>query len=181
MSTLFDLAFLATTPFWLLMILLPAWSWTRRIIFSYLITLPVLAVWAVAAAPVFGPLWSLVLSPSLTGLQDFAAEPAAITALWAQIIAWDLFIGRWMYLDSRALRIHPLVMGPVLVLTVLLSPLGLPLYLILRSTPLAQRAKNPDPTTPRVPLHLETHKRTGIPYAVVGVPRERRNADADDA
>jgi len=51
MNTLFDLAFLAATPFWLLMILLPAWSWTRRIVSSYLITLPVLAVWAVAAAP----------------------------------------------------------------------------------------------------------------------------------
>ncbi len=136
MSTLFDLAFLAATPFWLLMIVLPAWSWTSRIISSYLITLPVLAVWAVAAAPVFGPLWSLVLSPSLAGLQDLAAEPTALTALWAQIIAWDLFIGRWMYLDSRALRIHPLVMGPVLILTVLLSPLGLPLYLIIRRTPL---------------------------------------------
>lgn len=133
MSTLFDLAFLAATPFWLLMIFLPAWSWTRRIVSSYLITLPVLAVWAVAAVPVFGPLWTLVVSPSLTGLQDLVAEPTALTALWAQIIAWDLFIGRWMFLDSRERRIHPLVMGPVLVLTVLLSPLGLPLYLVLRA------------------------------------------------
>lgn len=138
MSTLFDLAFLAATPFWLLMIVFPTWSWTRRIVSSHLITLPVLAVWAVAAVPVFGPMWTLVLSPDLAGLRDLVAEPAALTALWAQIIAWDLFIGRWMFLDSRDRRVHPVVMGPVLVLTVLLSPLGLPLYLILRRTPLAR-------------------------------------------
>ena len=60
------------------------------------------------------------------------AEPAAVTAVWAQVIAWDLFVGRWMYLDVRARAVHPLLMSALLVLTVLLSPIGLPLYLAIR-------------------------------------------------
>jgi hypothetical protein len=132
MSLLFDLAFYVATPFWVLMILAPTWSWTARIVGTPWIVLPVLVVWGIAAAPIAGPLWAVVTSPSLTGFTDLLAEPAAVTAVWAQIIAWDLFIGRWMYLDSRERRVHPLVMGPLLVLTVLLSPIGLPLYLALR-------------------------------------------------
>lgn len=133
MSTLFDLAFYVAAPFWALMILLPTWSWTAKIVASPWIVLPALVVWAVAAIPVFGPLWMLVVSPNLSGLRDLVADPGALTAVWAQIIAWDLFIGRWMYLDSRARGVHPLLMSPLLVLTVLLSPIGLPLYLLLRT------------------------------------------------
>ena len=132
MSLLFDLAFYAAAPFWALMILAPTWSWTARIIHTPWIVLPVLVVWAVAAVPVFGPLWAVVTSPDLAGFTGLLTEPAAVTAVWAQIIAWDLFIGRWMYLDSRERHAHPLVMGPLLVLTVLLSPIGLPLYLAAR-------------------------------------------------
>lgn len=132
MSTLFDLAFYVAAPFWVLMILAPTWSWTAKIIASPWIVLPALVVWAVAAIPMFGPLWMLVVSPSLSGLRDLVADPGALTAVWAQIIAWDLFIGRWMYLDSRARHVHPLLMSPLLVLTVLLSPIGLPLYLLRR-------------------------------------------------
>jgi hypothetical protein len=131
-STVFDLAFYVAAPFWVLMVLLPTWSWTARIIASPWIVLPALVVWAVAATPMFGPLWILVVSPSLSELRDLAADPGALTAVWAQIIAWDLFIGRWMYLDSRVRGIHPLLVSPLLVLTVLLSPIGLPLYLLLR-------------------------------------------------
>jgi len=132
MSGLFDLAFFVATPFWALMILAPAWRWTAKIMATPWIVLPVIVVWGVAAAPVLGPLWALVVSPSLDGFTALLAEPAAVTAVWAQIIAWDLFVGRWMYLDGRTRRMHPLVMGPILVLTVLLSPVGLPLYLAVR-------------------------------------------------
>jgi hypothetical protein len=48
------------------------------------------------------------------------------------VIAWDLFVGRWIYLDSRQRGLHPLLMAPLLVLTILLSPVGLPVYFLLR-------------------------------------------------
>ncbi|GAD85120.1 DUF4281 domain-containing protein [Nocardia asteroides NBRC 15531] len=132
MSTLFDLSFFVTVPFWALMILAPAWRWTRVIIGSPWITLVPLVVWAIVAVPVLGALWSLVTQPSLAAITEAVADPAMLTALWAQIIAWDLFLGRWIYLDSRERGIHPLVMGPLLVGTILLSPVAFPIYLVLR-------------------------------------------------
>lgn len=132
MSTLFDLSFFVTVPFWALMILAPAWRWTRVIIGSPWITLVPLVVWAIVAVPVLGALWSLVTQPSLAAITEAVADPALLTALWAQIIAWDLFLGRWIYLDSRERGIHPLVMGPLLVGTILLSPVAFPIYLVLR-------------------------------------------------
>ncbi|MFB7879144.1 ABA4-like family protein [Nocardia sp. NPDC056064] len=132
MSTLFDLSFYVTVPFWALMIFAPAWRWTRTIIGSPWIVLAPLVIWVIVAVPVLGTLWALVTSPSLAAITDAAADPAVLTALWAQILAWDLFLGRWIYLDSREREISPWLMGPVLVGTILLSPLVFPAYLVLR-------------------------------------------------
>ncbi|MGB3440603.1 MAG: ABA4-like family protein [Actinophytocola sp.] len=132
MSTAFTLVFVAAAPFWALMIFAPAWGWTRRIISSPWSATPPLVFWFIFALPNLGDLLPAVLKPTLAGWQDLVAEPAALTAVWAQVIAWDLFVGRWMYLDSRERGIHPLVMGPLLVLAILFSPVAVPIYLVLR-------------------------------------------------
>ncbi|WP_433049670.1 ABA4-like family protein [Dactylosporangium sp. CS-033363] len=139
-ETLFQLAFLATVPFWALMILAPTWGWSRRIIASPFIVLPTLVVWAVAIAPALGDFAREMLNPDLAGVKALLARDEVVAAVWAQVIAWDLFIGRWIYLDSRTRGLHPLLMAPVLVLTVLLSPIGLPVYFLLRLT------KRPQPS-----------------------------------
>lgn len=131
-EALFQLTFPLAVPFWALMIFAPAWSGTRRVVSSPWIMTPPLAVYLVQALPVFGALWAAVSRPQLPVLQTFLATPAGAGAIWAQVIAWDLFIGRWMYLDSRRRGVHPLVMGPILVLTILLSPIGALLYLAIR-------------------------------------------------
>ncbi|MFC4856073.1 ABA4-like family protein [Actinophytocola glycyrrhizae] len=102
MSVLFSAAFWAALPFWTLMLIVPTWRWTRRIMSSPWIVGPTLVVWTIAALPLLGPLWSLVTQPTLAATEQLLADPRAVTVFWAQIIAWDLFVGRWMYLDSRA-------------------------------------------------------------------------------
>jgi hypothetical protein len=131
-ETLFQLAFLVTVPFWALMILTPTWRWAHRIVSSPLIVLPTLVVWAFAIAPAFGDFAREMLNPDLAGVKALLVSDDVVAAVWAQVIAWDLFIGRWMYLDSRRRGLHPLLMAPVMVLTILLSPIGFPLYLALR-------------------------------------------------
>ncbi|NUR90712.1 MAG: DUF4281 domain-containing protein, partial [Nonomuraea sp.] len=126
-DTLFDLSFYLAAPFWALMILAPTWRVTRRIAASPLIVLPALAVNLWLLIPLLGAFWPVVSRPSLDGLQALVADPRALAALWAQIIAWDLLVGRWIYLDSRARGVHPLLMAPVLVGTILLSPIALPI------------------------------------------------------
>lgn len=130
---LFQLCFLLAAPFWALMILAPHWQRTRAITASPLIVLPSLAVCLVLLVPVFPEFLSLVTRPDLPLLQEYVTSPEALAALWAQIIAWDLMIGRWMYLDSREKGIPAAVVSPLLFLAVLASPVILPVYLVVRA------------------------------------------------
>lgn len=132
-QVLFALAFPLAVPFWALMIFAPGWSWTRRIISSPLIAVPPLLVYVVLLVPQFATFAGPVVSPDLTGLTEVFGTPAGAAAIWAHLIGFDLFVGRWMYLEARERGIHPLVMAPVFVLTILLSPLGLLTFLILRA------------------------------------------------
>ncbi|MGI5237115.1 ABA4-like family protein [Dactylosporangium sp. CA-139066] len=155
-QTLFQLAFLVAVPFWALMILTPTWRWSHRIVSSPLIVLPTLVVWAFAIAPAFGDFAREMLNPDLAGVRALLSRDEVVAAVWAQVIAWDLFIGRFVYLDSRRRGLHPLLMAPVLVLTILLSPIGFPLYLALRQLkPLPHASSSAEPAS--TPLPADTH------------------------
>jgi hypothetical protein len=129
---LFSLTFAVAAPFWALMILLPRWSVTTRIIRSPLIVAPVLAIYAILVIPAFGEVLPAVASPTLAGVRDLLGTDDGAAAAWAHMIAFDLFVGRWAWLDSRERGVPALVMAPVLGLTILLGPLGLAAYLAAR-------------------------------------------------
>jgi hypothetical protein len=132
MAQLFQLSFYLAAPFWALMILAPRWSWTRRIIGSPWIIAPIALLYLVIAIPRLGELLPLVTSPSLGSLQSAMAEGGAATLVWTHIIAFDLFVGRWMYLESRRSELHPLVMAPVLLVTIMFAPIGFLVFLAVR-------------------------------------------------
>lgn len=132
MSTAFTLVLVASAPFWALMILAPNWQVTRSVTATPWMATPPLVFWFVFAIPNFGEVLPAVARPTLDGWLALLATPTGLTALWAQVIAWDLFIGRWIYLDGRARNAHPVAMGVLLVLAIVLSPIALPLYLLLR-------------------------------------------------
>jgi len=124
--------FVGAAPFWTLMIAAPGWRFTQRVMSTpWSATLP-LVFWFPFALPRLGDLVPAVAKPTLPVWQELLTDPAVMTFTWAQIIAWDLFVGRWMYLDSRERGIHPAVMAPLLVLAIMLSPLAVPIYLVLR-------------------------------------------------
>ncbi|MFI2411517.1 ABA4-like family protein [Streptomyces sp. NPDC018947] len=139
---LFELSFWLAAPVWLLMIFAPRWGPTARIAASPWTAVPVLLVHLALAAPVFPELWTAVRSPDLDTFRDLTALADGAGAVWAQVIAWDLLIGQWMYRESRRLEIPALVMGPLLALTILLSPLGLLTFLGLRTTRTRRREAN---------------------------------------
>ncbi|MEW1748870.1 ABA4-like family protein [Streptomyces angustmyceticus] len=130
---LFELSFWLAAPVWLLMIFAPAWGPTARIAGSPLTVVPVLLVYLALAVPVFPELWTAVRSPDLGTFRELTALADGAGAIWSQVIAWDLLLGQWMYREARRLRIPALLMGPLLVFTILLSPLGLLVFLGLRS------------------------------------------------
>ena len=140
-GVLFSLTFTVAAPFWALMILLPRWSWTRRIIGSPLIVVPPLLIYAVLVLGSLTEVLPAVASPTLGGVRELLGTADGAAAGWAHMIAFDLFVGRWGYLDSRDRGIPALVMAPVLLLTILLGPIGLLVYLLVR-------LRRPIPVTP---------------------------------
>ncbi|MFI8518134.1 ABA4-like family protein [Streptomyces sp. NPDC085481] len=141
---LFELTFLLAAPIWLLMILAPGRPLTDRIAASPLTVLPVLAVYLVLVAPVLPELWTAVSSPDLDTFRDLTALANGAGAIWAQVIAWDLLLGQWIYRESRRLALSPFLTGPLLLLTILLSPFALLVFLAIRA---ARSAKARAPQT----------------------------------
>jgi Domain of unknown function (DUF4281) len=130
---LFTLTFAVAAPFWALMIVLPRWSWTVRIVSSPLIVLPVLVIYAALILPNLADVLPAVTSPTLGGVRTLLGSADGAAAGWAHLIGFDLFVGRWAWLDSRTRRIPAWVMSPILILTILLGPIGLLVYLAVRS------------------------------------------------
>ena len=133
MSFLFQLSFYLVAPFWVLMIVAPRWSWTTRIVGSPLIVAPVALLYLVIAIPRLADLVPLVTGPTLTGLQSAMAEGGAATLVWAHIIAFDLFVGRWIYLEATRTGVHPLVTAPILIVTILFAPIGFLVFAAVRA------------------------------------------------
>jgi Domain of unknown function (DUF4281) len=132
-NVLFDWAFYLAAPFWALLILAPTWRWTPRVFASPWVTLLPLGVYLAVALPHFGELWTVVSRPDLGALQAFLGQPYGASAIWAHLVAFDLFLGRWMYFEGRKRGIHPLIVSPILLLTIFLSPVGLIIFLAVRS------------------------------------------------
>ncbi|MFI8964296.1 ABA4-like family protein [Streptomyces sp. NPDC053493] len=133
-GVLFELSFLLAAPVWLLMIFAPGRRVTDRVAASPLTVLPILAVYLLLAAPVLPELWTAVSSPDLDSFRALTALPDGAAAIWAQVIAWDLLLGQWMYREARRLSLSPFLMGPLLLFTILLSPLALLLFLPIRAS-----------------------------------------------
>jgi hypothetical protein len=136
---LFDLAFPLATPFWALMILAPKWRWTPRIMASPWVPLLPLACYFALVLPHFAEWGQAMLRPDLGVLQTLLATPWGTGLVWAHLIAFDLFVARWMYLEGRALDLSPWIVSPILVLTIFLSPFGLVAFLAMRSARLRSR------------------------------------------
>jgi hypothetical protein len=142
-ALLFELTFLSVAPFWGLMILVPAWRGTRALAASPLICVPPLLIYAVLIASNFIPVLSTVADPDLSGLRDLLGGESGAALAWAHLVGFDLFAGRWIYLDSRARGIPAVPVSVLLTGTVLLAPLGMLAYLLLRSVHVRRRARQP--------------------------------------
>lgn len=132
-ETLFDASNLLVMPFWALMILAPHWRWTRRIIGSPWIAAPAALLYALLVLPEIGSILAGVSNPGLANVAALLGEPYGATVAWVHFLAFDLFVGRWAYLDSRARSLSAWIMAPVLFFTLMLGPLGLLAYLLVRS------------------------------------------------
>ena len=135
-DTIFQFITLLPLPFWALMIFLPHWRGTQRVMNGRLAVMPLLAAYAVLAIPQLSIVVSFFVHPGPLRLEDLAGllgRPEIALVAWIHFLAFDLFVGRWIYRDSRERGVGAVPMAAVLLLTLLLGPLGLLLYLLLRT------------------------------------------------
>ena len=132
MATLFDASFLLVAPFWLLMIALPGWRVTQRVIASPWIAAPAAALYVALVVPGLPGVLAAVSSPSLEAIAPMLGTPEGATVAWVHFLAFDLFVGRWVYLDARERGVSPWVASPLLFATLMVGPAGLLAYLVVR-------------------------------------------------
>ena len=129
LSVLFDISNVFVLPFWALMILLPNWSWTRKVMGSVLpfVALSVLYIYLFINSldPESAQAFANPQLSDLAGL--FANERVMITG-WVHFLVMDLFVGRWIYWEGQRTgvwTIHSLVFclfaGPIGLLSHILT------------------------------------------------------------
>jgi hypothetical protein len=136
LESLFLLVNLLPLPFWFLMIVFPHWRGTQRVMRGRVVLMPLLAAYAVLLVLQRNDLATLIATPeppTLTRLAEVLGRQEWALLAWIHFLAFDLFVGRWEYRDSRERQITAWVMSPVLVLTLLFGPMGLLVYLLVRA------------------------------------------------
>jgi len=80
---------------------------------------------------------------SIEGIRGFFSTDAGVTLGWTHYLAFDLFIGLWIARDADAKSFSRVIQVPVLFLTLIVGPVGLLTWLVLRerSARLHGRAK----------------------------------------
>ncbi len=131
-ETLFDICNQGVLPAWLLLLLAPGWRGTQAVVHA--IWIPLLLGVAYGIAIVQG----LSGGPeggsfgSLEGVMLLFTDKWAVCGGWIHYLAFDLFVGAWEVRDARRREIAHLWVAPCLVLTLMLGPLGLLAYLVIR-------------------------------------------------
>ena len=134
---LFSILNLVAMVGWLPLIFLPRARWASTIV---PVVIPVLL------AVVYAGLVAVALPgsnggfSSLSGVRTLFDNPWVLLAGWTHYLAFDLFIGGWEVRDAREHGIPHLLVVPALLLTFLLGPAGLLLYLGIRSGAVTSRS-----------------------------------------
>lgn len=129
-ETIFSACGTLVLPGWLLLVFLPRWRWSARVVAGVIIPLLLAAVYAYLVATHLGR--SEGGFGSLADVARLFQNPHNLLAGWIHYLAFDLFVGAWEVRDAQRVGLNHLLVVPCLVLTFLLGPAGLLLYFLLR-------------------------------------------------
>ena len=116
---------------WLvLLIISPFWSSFDKFLIGIIITLLAI-VYAWLIFQVFTP-GDFEKFGSLNGVMELFTDKTAVTAGWVHYLVFDLLTGIWIKKNAQKYNIHHLILIPCLLLTFMLGPIGLLLYLLIR-------------------------------------------------
>ena len=129
-NTLFTFLSYSPGPFWLLLIFVPRNIMAMRCFDAYIFLLS--GLFALQTIPLVEELLPAIASPTLGVIQAFLGSERGTVGAWNHMILGDLWIGRWMILDSHRLKLSAFLRIPTLVVIIFFGPLGLFFYLTYR-------------------------------------------------
>ena len=127
---IFSIANMIALLSWLVLLVAPRWTVTRKIILSGAIPLLLSVAYLILIVLFFGKAEGGF--DSLPNVMKLFTNEWATLAGWIHYLAFDLFVGAWEVKDSQARGISHWFVIPCLVLTFLFGPIGFLLYSILR-------------------------------------------------
>ncbi len=132
-STMYLVLNLGVIPFWALLIFLPHARITETLVHSVMmpLILGVTYAWLLATALSLPAPEGAGFS-SLEGLMKLFTVEMALVAAWSHYIVFDLFVGAWEARDAQRVGMNHLMLIPCLVLTLLVGPIGLLSYIMVR-------------------------------------------------
>lgn len=132
LELLFLVSTLSVIPLWLFLLVAPGSRLTRRAVHTAVPFLLLAALYVVAQALEGEPPPGAGFT-SLEAVRILFSSDAGMLGVWLHFLALDLFAGAWIARDAAAARIRHRWVAPLLLVTFALAPLGLGLYLLVRS------------------------------------------------
>jgi hypothetical protein len=102
LDVLFNTSNLFVLPFWTLMILLPNWGITRKVMGSLLPFIPLAGLYIYLFVNSLDPDSAAAFSnPQLADLAKLFADERVMATGWTHYLVMDLFVGRWIYWEGQ--------------------------------------------------------------------------------
>ena len=130
-NQLFELANVFVLPFWILMIFLPKWQITKKVMESFFPFIALAGLYIYLFSGAITPESVQALSnPRLADIaQFFTTERIAATG-WVHFLVMDLFVGRWIYWQGQEKQIWTI---HSIILCLFAGPVGLLSHIITAS------------------------------------------------
>ena len=129
LDNIFQVANVFVLPFWALMVLLPNWQVTRRVMQSYIPYAALACLYVYLFATLDGSILEAFSDPQLdlNSLAGMFANSSVMATGWVHFLVMDLFVGRWIYWQGQE---NSIFTRHSLALCLFAGPLGLLSHLL---------------------------------------------------
>ncbi|MEM0979943.1 MAG: ABA4-like family protein [Cyanobacteria bacterium P01_H01_bin.58] len=124
LDNIFQVANLFVLPFWAVMVLVPGWSITQKVMQSYIPFAALASLYVYLFVTLDSSILESFSDPQLelSSLAGMFANSHVMATGWVHFLVMDLFVGRWIYLQGREKSIFT---RHSLALCLFAGPLGL--------------------------------------------------------
>jgi hypothetical protein len=132
LDLVFRVANFSTAPAWILLLVAPGWTGTGRFVHSVVTPILLAVAYALLLFTDMGGGGDANMF-SLQGVMAIFDKPQTTIAAWIHYLVFDLFVGAWIVRDAERRGQSRLLVAPSLLGTWFFGPVGLGLYLAVRT------------------------------------------------